>query len=123
MIDRAAGGDLTARQAPRRPGTAPAPGLRAGRGRLVLPTQTIRASNRKARRPMARRWRALSVAPVLLAGAAGLIYLGAAMVSRPEPGGQAPSPMQDPGEENAPTQEELELRRQTYLHREAVKHR
>ena len=33
---KAAGGVLTAKQAPHRPGTAPAPGLRAGRAVVIL---------------------------------------------------------------------------------------
>ena len=36
---KAAGGVLTAKQAPHRPGTAPAPGLRAGRDVLLIVTQ------------------------------------------------------------------------------------
>src|SRR5262249_27873529 len=35
--EKAAGGVVTAKQAPRRPGTAPAPGLRAEVGRPILP--------------------------------------------------------------------------------------
>src|SRR3954451_14671335 len=39
-LSKAAGGVLTAQQAPRRPGTAPAPGLRAGHGVLSILPQT-----------------------------------------------------------------------------------
>jgi len=35
-INKAAGGVLTAKQAPHRPGTAPAHGLRAGRAATIL---------------------------------------------------------------------------------------
>ena len=39
--EEAAGGALTAKQAPRRPGTAPAPGLRAGKVAVAIIPQTV----------------------------------------------------------------------------------
>jgi hypothetical protein len=51
-VKQAAGGFLTAKQAPRRPGTAPAPGLRAGRVVPPLIEQTAVAKKRYRGVPM-----------------------------------------------------------------------
>ncbi len=48
---KAAGGVLTAKQAPHRPGTAPAPGLRAERCPPIVP-QTASGNRRRAMRPI-----------------------------------------------------------------------
>src|SRR5262245_29140573 len=63
---KSAGEALTARRAPRRPGTAPALGLRASSDALFIRSQAIRARNRKARRPMLRKLLPLSAASVLI---------------------------------------------------------
>jgi hypothetical protein len=117
----AAGGVLTAKQAPRRPGTAPALGLRAGNVRPLFPSQTIR-ENRKARRTMPLNLRSLPFAALLIAGAAGLIYVGADG-SRRDSDSNSPSIAQCLLDKKPPTDEEMERRRQILLQRFAVKDR
>ncbi|HKB02943.1 MAG TPA: hypothetical protein VKD90_12030 [Gemmataceae bacterium] len=72
---------------------------------------------------MWKRWRALSVAPMLMAGAAGFFYLGTAMAPRPDPDGNAPPRLWGPGDDNSPTGKDLDRRTQIYLHRITVKER
>jgi len=117
---QAAGGVLTAKQAPHRPGTAPALGLRAGNVRPPIPSQAVR-ENRKARRTMPLHWRPLPVAALFIGGAAGFIYFGADTGSRRGSHRNPPSIAQGLLDENSPTDEELERRRQIYLQRHAVK--
>jgi hypothetical protein len=113
-------GVLTAKQAPHRPGTAPAPGLRAGNVRLPIPSQAVR-ENWKARRTMPLNLRPLTVAALLVGVAASLIYFGADTGSRRNSHRDSPSVAQCLLDEKSPTDEELERRRQIYLQRYSVK--
>src|SRR5262249_17529319 len=109
-------------QAPHRPGTTPAPGLRAGNVSPTFPSQAVREI-RKARRTMPLNWRSLPVAALLIGGAAGLVYFGACTGSRRDSDRDSPSIVQGLLDKKSPMDEETEHRRQTYLQRYAVKDR
>jgi hypothetical protein len=120
MSKKAAGGVLTAKRAPHRPGTAPAPGLRAGNVRLPIPSQAVREI-RKARRTMPLHLRLLPVAALLIGGAAGIFYFGADTGSRRDSDSNSPCIAQCLLDDKSPMDEETEHRRQILLQRFAVK--
>src|SRR4029450_8087916 len=68
-------------------------------------------------------WRSLSVAALLIGGAAGLIYFGADTGSRRDSDSNSPSLAQVLLDKKSPNDEETERRRPTHLERIAVKDR